>query len=98
VDVAAVRPYEEVRFDEEDERLRSLSESTLWYMHDAFAALGERLRGQEQNLGFIAEEEYDLVRAMRLSARLASVSSNIGATERTVGRVRSEIVRRAAEA
>lgn len=67
-------------------------------MHDYGVALGIRLTGQRGHLGYLAEEERDLHRAMRLSDRLASVERNIGHAERRVETLRAELLRRASDA
>ncbi len=87
----------EVRISEEDERLRSVSESTLRFMHDATLSLEARLRGQSRRLAWLADEEFDLVNAMRLSMRLASVERNVMNAERRVENIRTEMVRRSAK-
>ncbi|MBD3367826.1 MAG: hypothetical protein GF405_06590 [Candidatus Eisenbacteria bacterium] len=97
MDAIAPQPYGEIRISEEDERLRNLSESTLRFMHDHGVLLEERLREQSRYLGFLVEEEYDLVNAMRLSERRASVGRNVRVAGRRVETIRAEIVRRSVE-
>jgi len=89
--------YSEVRPHEENRRLRAVSESTLWYMHDHWVSHESRLRDHSRHLGYLAEDEYDLLNAMRLSSRCASVERNIASTERRVDRLRSELLRRSTD-
>jgi hypothetical protein len=97
VSVVPAHPISEVRIAEEDERLRSVSESTLWYIHDDGLWHAAALRDQRGHLGFLADEEHDLWNGMRLSSRLASVERNIDSAERRNDRVRAEILRRASK-
>ena len=90
-------PVVETRVEEESRRLGELSVSTLEYIADHGIAKELRLRHHRGNLGFLAEEEHDLLEAMRLSARLNRVDVNIARTGRANERVRAELVRRAIE-
>ena len=85
------RPVE-VRFDEETRRLAAVSVSTLLYMIDYGLAREHDLGRQRVNLGYLAQEEYDLLEAMRLSVRLSRVEANVARTARLNERVRAELV------
>lgn len=87
------RPVE-VRLEEESRRLSELSVSTLEYMMDHGVARERRLRRQRVDLGYFAEEEHDLLEAMRLSERLSRVERNISRTGRANERIRAELVGR----
>jgi hypothetical protein len=82
--------------DEEDQRLRRVSTLTLRYMCEYGLALEERLRDHGGDLAFLAQEECDLLEAMRLDARLNTVRRNVQRTSRKNARMRAEIVRRQA--
>ena len=88
-----VRPVE-VRLDEESERLASVSVSTLAYMMDHGMAAERTLGRHRINLGYVADDERDLLEAMRLSERLKRVDTNIRRTGRRNERIRAEIVGR----
>ena len=85
------RPVE-VRLDEESQRLVSVSASTLLYMMDYGLARERDLGRHRVNLGYLAEEEYDLLEAMRLSVRLNRVETNIARTARVNEKIRAELV------
>ncbi len=85
------RPVE-IRLDEERQRLVSVSASTLLYMMDYGLARERDLGRHRVNLGYFAEGEYDLLEAMRLSARLNNVGINIARTARVNERIRAELV------
>ncbi|MBD3348599.1 MAG: hypothetical protein GF400_05320 [Candidatus Eisenbacteria bacterium] len=68
---------------DEESRLAGLSGATLRYMYVYGVAWECWLRHHRGNLEFAAEEECDLVEAMRLSSRLNRVDRNI---ERTISR------------
>ena len=87
------RPVE-VRHDEESERLASVSVSTLLYMVDYGLARELALGRQKVALEYMADDERDLLEAMRLSARLKRVEGNIRRTGRANERIRAEIVAR----
>jgi hypothetical protein len=87
----------ETHVEEESHRLCRLSVSTLCYMIDYGVALENRLTHHRLNLRYEAEETFDLLEAMRLSARLNQVESNISRRGRLNARIRAEILRRAAE-
>jgi hypothetical protein len=87
------RPVE-VRIDEESRRLASVSVSTLLYMIDYGLAKERDLGRHRVQLGYLAEDEHDLLEAMRLSARLRKVDGNIRRTGRTNEGIRAELVRR----
>jgi hypothetical protein len=82
--------------DEEARKLTELSPSTLMYMIVHGQALERWLRHHRIELGYRAEEEYDLLEAMRLSARLSRVESNIVRTGRVNAGIRAELLRRGA--
>jgi hypothetical protein len=88
------RPVE-VRLDEESQRLASVSVSTLHYMMDYGLAKERALGRHRVNLGYLAEDQHDLLEAMRLSERLKRVETNIRRTGRRNERIRAEIVGRA---
>ena len=81
-----------VRLDEERQRLVSVSASTLLYMMDYGLARERDLGRHLINLGYLAEDEYDLLEAMRLSARLNNVGTNIARTARVNEKIRAELV------
>ena len=85
------RPVE-IRLDEARQRLVSVSASTLLYMMDYGLARERDLGRHRVNLGYFAEDEYDLLEAMRLSARLNNVGINIARTARVNERIRAELV------
>jgi hypothetical protein len=87
------RPVE-LRLDEETARLRALSVSTLEYMIDFGLAREARLRRHHVDLGYIAEDEHDLLEAMRLSERLRRVDRNVARTARDNEKVRAELLSR----
>jgi hypothetical protein len=87
------RPVE-VRLDEESRRLASVSVSTLLYMMDHGLAKERDLSRHRVHLGYLADDEYDLLEAMRLSTRLSRVDGNIRRTGRVNGMIRAELVRR----
>ena len=87
------RPVE-IRLDEERQRLVSVSASTLLYMMDYGLARERDLGRHRVNLGYFAEGEYDLLEAMRLSARLKRVEANIRRTGRSNERIRAELAGR----
>lgn len=84
----------EIRVDEESRRLARVSVPTLLYMIDHGLARERDLGRHEVNLGYVAEDECDLLEAMRLSERLKRVAANIRATGRMNERIRAELVRR----
>ena len=84
----------EVRTDEENQRLAELSAGTLDYMRDFCAAWERWLRHHRGNLLFLADSEYDLFEAMRLSARLNNVERSIVRTGRRNEAIQAELVRR----
>ena len=84
----------EVRHDEETARLRALSTSTLEYMMDHGLALEARLRRHHIDLGCLAEDQADLLEAIRLSERLRKVERNTARTARGNERVRAELLTR----
>jgi len=88
-----VRPVE-VRLDEESQRLASVSVSTLLYMIDHGLAAERDLGRHRINLDYLADDERDLLEAMRLSERLNKVDTNIRRTGRRNERIRAEIVGR----
>jgi hypothetical protein len=77
----------EIRQDEERGRLAELSCSTLDYMIDYAVALENRLRHHRKELGYFAEEEFDILEGIRLCARLRSVEKNIARTGRTIAAI-----------
>ncbi len=84
----------EERIDEEEQSLASLSTGTLRYMHRYGVAWEAWLTQHRGNLIFLAESEFDLVEAMRLSARLSNVGANIVRTGRRNERIRSQLLTR----
>jgi hypothetical protein len=84
----------EIRVDEESRRLARVSVSTLLYMIDYGLAKERCLGRHEVNLGYLADDECDLLEAMRLSERLKRVAANIQRTGRRNERIRAELVRR----
>lgn len=84
----------EHRLLDERAELGRVSTATLRYMWEASTALEAWLRMHGGNLLAIAQEEYDLYEAMRLSARLSSVSRNAARAERRSERIRAEVIRR----
>ena len=87
------RPVE-VRLHEESQRLVSVSVSTLQYMMDYGLARERQLRRHRVDLGYLAEDEYDLFEAMRLLVRLKRVETNTTRTARLNERIRAELVTR----
>ena len=82
----------EVRPCEESSRLAAVSVSTLLYMID-FGLARERDLGRHRiNLGYLAEEEYDLFEAIRLSVRLSRVETNVARIARVNERIQAELV------
>ncbi|MFH1690174.1 MAG: hypothetical protein ABIE42_08045 [Candidatus Eisenbacteria bacterium] len=71
-----------------------MSVSTLLYMIDYGLAKERDLGRHEINLGYLADDECDLLEALRLSERLRRVATNIRRTGRTNERIRAELVRR----
>jgi hypothetical protein len=94
MDLAIATTAVETRQDQETRRLRSLSSSTLFYMVDYGEALENRLRHHRVELGYVWEETFDLLEAMRLSTRLNHVEANISRAGRANATVRAELVRR----
>lgn len=87
----------EVRLDEESRQLTGLSTEALLYMHEYGLALDSYLRRHAGNLRFVADEEFDLFEALRLSERLNNVDRNIARVgERNIKLV-SALVRRGVE-
>lgn len=84
----------QIRVDEESRRLARVSVSTLLYMIDYGLAREGRLARHEVNLGYLADDECDLLEAMRLSERLKRVAGNIQSTGRTNEHIRAELLRR----
>lgn len=84
----------EERIDEEDRDLARLSNETLLYMHDYGEAWEGWLRHHRGNLLFLAQNEFDLLEAIRLSARLNNVDGNIVRTGRRNEHIRSHLLRR----
>jgi len=84
----------EERIDAEDQNLARLSTETLRYMHDYGEAWEGWLRRHRGNLLFLAENEFDLLEAIRLSARLNNVDGNIVRTGRRNERIRSHLLGR----
>ncbi|MCK4408864.1 MAG: hypothetical protein KAW67_02195 [Candidatus Eisenbacteria sp.] len=82
----------EVRLDEESQRLAAVSVSTLLYMIDYGVARERDLGRHRVNLGYLAEEEHDLLEAIRLCARLSRVEANVARTARVNERIRAELV------
>ncbi len=88
-------PAVEVWVDEEEEALAALSTATLEYMHGYWSGFGGWLKHHYGNLRFLAEEERDLFEAMRLSARLTRVESNMSRVGRRAERLRAVLTARA---
>ena len=84
----------EVRKDEEESRLARLSVGTLRYMHQYGLASERRLVQHFGNLSFLADEERDLLEAMRLNERLNRVTRNIASTGRRNERLGAELLKR----
>jgi hypothetical protein len=82
--------------DEEDQRLRRVSTLTLQYMYDHGLSLERHLRHHGGDLAFLAQEERDLLEAMRLDARLNTIKRNVQRASRRNARMDAEIVRRQA--
>jgi hypothetical protein len=80
--------------DEEDQRLRRVSTLTLQYMYGHGLSLEGRLKHHGGDLAFFAQEEHDLLEAMRLDARLKSVKRNTERASRRNVLMHAEIVRR----
>ena len=87
-------PTAEERLTEEESRLSELSVDTLRYMYGYGVAWEKWLRHHRGNLEFLAEDEFDLVEAMRLSSRLNRVEMNIRRTGRRNETIRSHIIGR----
>lgn len=87
----------EVRTDEEAQRLAQLSTATLDYMRGYGLAWEGWLRHHRGNLRFLADGEHDLFEAMRLCARLNTVSRSISRTGRRNEAIRAELLRRGLE-
>jgi hypothetical protein len=82
--------------DEEDQRLRRVSTLALRYMYEYGLALEAHLKDHGGNLAFLAQEECDLLEAMRLYARLNTINRNVQRASRKNARMHAEIVRRQA--
>ena len=54
--------------------------------------LEEDLGRHRINLGYLAEEEYDLFEAIRLSVRLSRVETNVARIARVNERIQAELV------
>jgi hypothetical protein len=80
--------------DEQTARLSRLSLSTLQYMITHGQARERRLRHHRIELGYFADEEFDLLEAMRLSARLSRVETNIARAGRVNAGIRAELLSR----
>ena len=89
--LAEVRPVE-IRLDEERRRLAVVSVSTLLYMMDYGLARERNLGRHRIDLDYLAEEEYDLFEAIRLSARLRRVDTNVVRIARRNERLRAELI------
>lgn len=87
-------PPVEIRRQDDEQQLSLLSAGTLAYMYDYGLATERRLRHHRSNLSFLADEEFDLLEAMRLSSRLNRVSVNIDRAGRRNERLRAELIRR----
>jgi hypothetical protein len=87
----------EIRLDEESQRLAAVSVSTLRYMMDYGLARERDLGFHRANLEYLAEDEYDILEAMELSARLNRVEVNIRRTGRSNEALRAELIRRGLE-
>jgi hypothetical protein len=94
VNTPAVAEAVETRQDQESRRLRELSHSTLLYMIGYGVSLENWLMHHRMELGYVADETFDLLEAMRLSTRLKRVETNISRAGRSVAVVRAELVRR----
>ena len=86
-----MRPVE-IRLDEESQRLADVSVSTLLYMMDYGLSREHDLGRHRIDLGYLAREEYDLVEAIRLSARLNRVDANVVRIARMNEKLRAELV------
>ena len=86
-----VRPAE-IRLDEESRQLVAVSVSTLLYMMDYGLARERNLGRHRIDLGYLAEEEHDLFEAIRLSARLRRVDTNVVRIARRNERLRAELI------
>ena len=86
--------HAEVRHEEETARLAALTTSTLEYMIDHGEALEARLRRHQVDLVYIAEDEHDLLEAIRLAERQKRVEMNVARTARRNERLRAELVGR----
>ncbi len=86
-----MRPAE-IRLDEVSQRLAAVSVSTLLYMMDYGLSREQDLGRHRIDLGYLAEEEHDLVEAIRLSARLSRVDANVVRIARVNERLRAELV------
>jgi hypothetical protein len=91
---AGSTPPVEIKRQEDEQRLSLLSVDTLAYMYDYGLATEQRLRHHRSNLSFVADQEFDLLEAMRLNSRLNRVSVNIDRAGRRNERLRAELVRR----
>jgi hypothetical protein len=97
VGLALANQVIEVRVSEEDRVIATVSDGTLAYMYRHGLVREHRLRNHRGNLDFAREDERDLFEGMRLAERLSAVSRNIDGASRRNERLRSEIVRRAAD-
>ncbi len=86
-----MRPVE-IRLHEENQRLATVSVSTLLYMVEYGLSREKHLGRHRIDLGYLAEEEYDLFEAIRLSARLRRVDANVVRIARMNERLRAEFV------
>lgn len=96
MNIAPASQVIEARLDEEDLVIARVSSATLAYMYRYGLAHEHRLRWHRGNLGHLAQEEHDLLEALRLAARLTRVEKNVRRADRRNERLRSEIVRREA--
>jgi hypothetical protein len=95
--VALAEQVIEVRVEQEDRLIATVSHGTLDFMYRHGLARERRLRNHRGNLGLVADEERDLFEGMRLAERLSTVDKNIRGTSRRNERLRAEIVRREAD-
>ena len=86
-----MRPVE-IRLHEENQRLATVSVSTLLYMMEYGLSREQHLERHRIDLGYLAEEEHDLFEAIRLSARLRRVDANVVRIARMNERLRAELV------
>ncbi|MBN2564735.1 MAG: hypothetical protein JXB46_03405 [Candidatus Eisenbacteria bacterium] len=94
MDLVATAQAVETRRDEQHMHLAELSASTLRYMIEYGVALESRLRHHRVELGYQADDEFDLLEAMRLSSRLKRVETNISRAGRVNAGLRAELLSR----